>query len=131
MSEFPPGSTRDRGQHAEQIAARHVERAGLSIVARNEHVAGGELDLIARGHDGDADLLVFIEVRSRASDRHGDPLETIDAKKRAHLIRAATSYLQKNHLLERVAVRFDVISIVLPPNADPQIQWLKAAFEAN
>ena len=48
---------------------------GLEILARNVTCAGAELDIVAR----EAETIVFVEVRGRADDRHGHPLETIDA----------------------------------------------------
>jgi putative endonuclease len=132
VAEFPPGSTRDIGQRAETIAAVELERAGLSIVERNVDAAGGEIDLIARGHDGRAELFVFVEVRSRGRTDLGHPLETVGAKKRSHLVRAAKSWLVTHDLLDRVAVRFDVIGVSPGPDEQtPLIEWIEGAFEAE
>ncbi|EIS64639.1 YraN family protein, partial [Yersinia pestis] len=54
-------SQRDTGAHYENLARRHLERAGLVFQAANVAFRGGEIDLIMR--DGDA--WVFVEVRFR------------------------------------------------------------------
>lgn len=134
MSSAPPApdSTRTRGLAVEQRVAELLDRAGLVVVARNVAIAGAEIDLVATTHSAGEDLVVFVEVRSRADDRLGHPLETIDATKRAHIVRAATSWLVRENLWEKVAVRFDVISVVgRPADPKPEIVWLKGAFEAN
>lgn len=92
---------------------------GLEILARNVTSAGAEIDLIAR----DGETIVFVEVRKRYHDRHGHPLETIDARKQARIRRGATGWLIKQGLWERVPVRFDVVAIV-----GDDVEWLANAF---
>ena len=128
-------STRTRGRASEDLAANYLESRGLVICARNVTLAGAELDLIARleDHEG-APTVVFIEVRSRADDRAGHPLETISAAKQRRLQRAATAWLVQEELWERVAVRFDVVAIVVGHERDekaPEITWIPGAFDAR
>jgi putative endonuclease len=92
---------------------------GLEIVARNVTHAGAEIDLIAR----DGETIVFVEVRSRADDLRGHPLETVDERKQARVRRGATGWLLVHDLWERVPVRFDVIAIV-----GDDLQWIANAF---
>jgi putative endonuclease len=114
-----PPSTRVRGQRGEQLAAAHLGARGLEIVERNVTIAGAEIDLIARA----GDTVVFVEVRGRSDDRRGHPFETVDARKQARIRRAATGWLIRNDLWDRVAVRFDVVAIV-----GDRIEWLTDAF---
>lgn len=130
MSSHPRGSTRAIGAQAEALAAARLEAAGLTIVARNVVIAGAELDLIARGHDGSAELYVFVEVRSRATVERGDPLETIGREKQRRIARAATAWLDRQGLSARVAVRFDAVGIVAGTGgAPPRAEWVPGAFE--
>lgn len=115
-------STRSRGRAGEDEAVRHLERHGLAIVDRNVELAGAELDIVAR----DGDTLVFVEVRTRAEDRLGDPLETIDRRKRTSILRAASAWLVAHDAWEQVPVRFDVVGIV-----DGEITWIRDAFDAS
>lgn len=126
-------STRTRGRASEDLAASYLESRGLVVCARNVTLAGAELDLIARLEDSDPPTVVFVEVRSRADDRAGHPLETIGPAKQRRLIRAATAWLIQENLWERVAVRFDVVAIVFgaaETNAKtPEITWIPGAFD--
>lgn len=112
-------TTRERGRAGEQRAAEYLSRRGLEILERNVTVAGAEIDLIAC----EGDTIVFIEVRGRADDRLGHPLETVDARKRSRLRRGATGWLIQQDLWERVAVRFDVVALV-----GDDVEWLRDAF---
>jgi putative endonuclease len=112
-------STRDKGRAGEDRAALFLSSRGLEIVARNVKAAGVEIDLIAR----DGETIVFVEVRGRADDRLGHPLETIDARKQARLRRGATGWLVGQQLWERVPMRFDVVALV-----GDDIQWLRDVF---
>jgi putative endonuclease len=121
-------STRTRGRASEDLAASYLESRGLVVCARNVTLAGAELDLVAR-HD---DTVVFIEVRSRADVRAGHPLETIRRDKQRRLQRAATAWLVRENLWERVAVRFDVVAIVIGDHDKaPEITWIAGAFDAR
>ena len=99
-------TTRERGASAEDRATAALEAAGYSIVARNWTCVVGELDIIAR----DGDVLVFVEVRSRADAAHGHAAEMVTAGKRRKVARVAEMYLG----LERPTFdecRFDVVAL--------------------
>ncbi|MDH4287246.1 MAG: YraN family protein [Aquincola sp.] len=122
-----PAQRLQRGHAAEDAALAHLQRAGLTLVARNYRVArgpharGGEVDLILRERDG---TLVFVEVRSRADARHGGAAASVGSAKRASLVFAAQHYLARLRTLP--ACRFDVVAI-----DGERIEWLKAAFDAS
>lgn len=92
-----------RGAQAEDIAARHLARHGLAILARNVRCRHGEIDIVAR----DGDVLVFVEVRLRRSASHGGAAASITAGKRARLVRAADAYLAG--LAQVPPCRFDAV----------------------
>ena len=118
-----PQTARSRGAAIEQIAARWLQQRGLKLVTSNHHVKGGELDLVMY----DRDTLVFVEVKHRATTRHGHPLEMVNAQKRRRLIRAATLYLARHDLA--CPCRFDILAITGRPPA-LEFQWEQAAFDA-
>lgn len=111
----------------ERAVAEHLGAHGLHIIDRNYESAGAEVDLVAREPDADGgQTIVFIEVRSRSSARHGSPLETVDRRKQRRLIRAATAWLVEHDLWERVPIRFDVVAVT----GDEAPTWIRDAFEA-
>ena len=109
-----------RGGDAENLAAAFLQRAGLTLVARNFRCRLGEIDLIAR----DGKTLVFVEVRMRSSDRFGGAAASITAAKRKKLLRTARYYLAG--VARPPACRFDAL---LVNGVDNSIEWLKNAFE--
>jgi putative endonuclease len=131
MALFSRGNSRNTttrqttGQNAEDRAWAHLQRAGLTLVARNYRVArgpnarGGEIDLVCRERDG---TLVFVEVRSRASASHGGAAASVSATKRASLVLAAQRFIAAWPVVP--PCRFDVVAI-----DGEQLQWIKAAFD--
>lgn len=111
--------------------ADHLGRHGLQVVEHNYEAVGAEIDIIARGHDGDDELYVFVEVRSRAHPDQGTPVETVNEKKQRQIVRAATAWLVEHDLWNKVAVRFDVVGVTYPDRESPEIEWIVGAFEAK
>ncbi len=97
------------GRDGEDLAHRHLQRAGLVVVARNYRTPGGaaEVDLIAR----EGAMLVFVEVKTRETDEFGSPDRAIDPIKKDKIRRAALNYLRRSSH-DPAQVRFDVVSIV-------------------
>lgn len=113
-----------KGRYAEQLACDHLENRGLRPIARNYRCKVGELDLIME----EANTLVFVEVRFRRNTRYGSGAETVDRRKQAKLVAAASHYLQRNGSRGR-ACRFDVVSITVG-HGGLAIQWIRDAFSA-
>lgn len=116
-------NTRTRGQKAEQLAVDYLSGCGYRIVERNFSCKLGEIDIIAR-EGGD---LVFVEVRSRHSVSARDPIHTVDWRKQAKLVRAASFYLMTKHP-EPVPARFDVVIVTL--GKPPIVEVIPNAFDA-
>lgn len=117
---------RDRSGHwAEELAAKHLERAGWSILARNFRFGRNEIDLIAER----AGVVAFVEVKSRSSGRFGHPLESIGNGKREAIRRAAAGWLSEGRVSAR-AYRFDAISVQRQhsSSSEPLLQHVEAAW---
>ena len=106
------------GLEAEARAAEYLAGRGLVLVARNWRCKGGEIDIIAR----DGDVLVFVEVRARASSAFGGAAASITATKRARLWHAAQVYLAGNN--RPPPCRFDAVLI-----EGGQLEWLRDIFQ--
>jgi len=109
------------GAQAEALAARRLQQAGWSIVARNFRCRLGELDLVARR----GALLIIAEVRLRTGTRFGGPAASITAAKRARIVRAAGYLLLCRPELARCRLRFD--ALLLRSRAG-EIEWIEDAF---
>ncbi len=94
------------GTRGEEAAASYLERIGMTIVDRNWKCRSGEADIIAV--DGEA--LVFIEVKTRATDAKGSPEDAVSATKQQRYARIAKTYIDRAGIAEPT-VRFDVIAI--------------------
>ena len=112
------------GRRGEALAAALLQAQGLTIVERNFRCRAGEIDLVAL----DGPTLVFVEVRSRRSDRLGTPFESVDPRKQARVTRVARHFLAARGFADR-EVRFDVVGIRFDVEP-PALQHLRGAFEA-
>lgn len=107
-----------QGNIGENLACEFLIKQGYQILERNFRIRGGELDIIAK----EGNTLVYVEVKTRSSNKYGTPEESVSAKKIEFLKRAAKFYRLKNSnlpLLERI----DVVAIMLSQN--PQIKLIK------
>ncbi len=94
------------GNKAENIAASYLRDNGYKIILRNYKCKLGEIDLIAR----DGECLVFVEVRSRSSQKYGAPEQSITGAKRKRLQKLAQYYMCRE-LHKEVFCRFDLVGI--------------------
>lgn len=95
------------GRAGEDAAADLFRRAGYTV-ERNYRAGRIEIDLVAYRPG----LVVFCEVKTRASDRWGLPAEAVGYEKQARIRRAAAAWLAERSP-GRVEVRFDVVSAIV------------------
>lgn len=125
----------DIGRQAETVALNHLCRNGLTLIKRNYRCRLGEIDLVM----SEGDLLVFIEVRYRKSDRYGGGAETVDYHKKRKLILTAKHFLASHRRYGEHICRFDVISasptatkvMTASHSADMKIEWIRDAFQTD
>lgn len=105
------------GRWGESIAAQYLESQDYKIKERNARTPYGEIDIVALQPTtvslSSSDLTsvtVFVEVKTRSSTTYGFPEESITARKQAHMLAAAQSYMQENPDLGN-DWRIDVIAI--------------------
>lgn len=98
--------TKAIGDIGENIACDYLEDNGYEILERNAKYLGAEADIVAK--DGDA--LVFVEVKTRADARYGNPAEAVTSEKQRRYVFFANTYMTGHNLFD-VDVRFDVIEI--------------------
>ena len=114
-------STKMIGDEGERIARRHLEDLGYKIRETNWRYKRLEIDIIAELPG----IIVFVEVKFRATVEFGEPELFVNRKKQASLIAAANEYLLTWDLA--FEARFDVVSVTGTSDA-PVIRHLEAAF---
>ncbi len=77
----------------------------------------------------DADTVVFVEVRYRRHSAWGGAAESVDARKREKLTRAAQLFLQQESRWAKHPCRFDVIAITADSQAPAPLNWIQNAFD--
>jgi putative endonuclease len=115
------------GMRAEQLAADYLEHRGYVILARNWRRPEGELDLVASVEG----LCVFVEVRSRTGTERGHALETVDARKRSRVLRAARMYIDEERP-QAAVFRFDVVGVTFAlDESPPELVHIADAFQVG
>lgn len=112
------------GKKGEKQAARYLKKKGYKVVTANYRCKYGEIDLIAR----DADILIFVEVKTRTSSDFGVPAAAVDYRKQQQISKVAHHYLITHHN-DDVDARFDVISILSPRGQKTEIEHISDAFD--
>lgn len=112
------------GREGEDRAAQYLSRKGYSILERNYSTRAGEIDLIALHNE----TLVFVEVKTRTTDRYGAPELAVTPQKQRRMIMAALGYI-KFKKLHQMPCRFDVVAI--STGKDDAVELIQNAFEMD
>ena len=112
------------GQAGEQAARDFLIARGFIVREQNWRLDRLELDLVAE--EPAKQLLHIVEVKTRSSDAHFDPMRAVDRAKQRRLINAANAYVQIYRV--RLGVVFDVMILVGHPD-NFRIQYIPNAFQ--
>ena len=104
-----------KGKSGEDHAVSFLRRKKYEIIGRNYKIRNGEIDIIAV--DQREEALVFIEVKTRSSEKFGTPLEAIHYFKLKALIHAAQVYKNAHNGLPDL-LRIDAIAIYVDLNGE-------------
>ena len=111
------------GALGEQLAVEHLISLGLEVLDRNWRCRYGELDVIAA--DRHTRTAVFVEVKTRTSDRFGGVAQAVTPDKVRRLRRLAGLWLAGNGG-SWAAVRIDVVGVRIGRRPTPEITHLRA-----
>jgi putative endonuclease len=111
------------GALGEQLAVEHLTAQGLEVLERNWRCRYGEIDVIAVDHR--CRTVVFVEVKTRTSDRFGGVQEAVTPDKMRRLRRLAGLWLA-GHAGDWSAVRIDVVGVRIGRQRTPEITHLQA-----
>jgi len=121
-----PSTLGGRGEFA---AAVHLRQLGYRIIARNLETGAGEIDILA--DDRATGMLVIVEVKAARSE-NPPPEVHVNAAKQRKLSQVAGQLLRRRRFADR-AVRFDVVGVVWPDEADAptRVTHHPGAFESR
>lgn len=119
------------GIRGEQEALYYLRSKGYEVVSQRWSSAKvrGDLDLVAWLSEADLLLLVVVEVKTRTRRDFAPPDSAVDAPKRKQLRRVTDAYLRQfpREVRDKIAVRFDVLSVYLLPTGT-EIEHFPGAF---
>ena len=111
------------GKQGESLAVEFLKKNGYRVLENNFRCRFGEIDIIAT----EGKTLVFIEVKTKTSNKFGPPKLAVDFNKRKQLSKAAMAYLMQKKLTNYPA-RFDVVGISIIEDKT-EVELIRNAFE--
>jgi len=109
------------GKWGEEVASEYLTKKGHEILGQNVRTPYGEIDIVAK----QTNTIIFVEVKTRTSNKMGLPEEAITAKKREHMIACAEHYAAENEIDHW---QINVISIEGKPGTEPVITYFENAI---
>ena len=109
------------GKWGEDTAAAYLAERNCEIIARNVRTPYGEIDIVAK----QGDVTIFVEVKTRTSNKMGLPEESITKRKREHMLAAASHYAAENEIDHW---QIDVIAVEGKPGSKPTITYFESAI---
>ena len=113
------------GQRGEQVAVDFLKYHGYNIISINYRTPLGQIDIIAK----DKKTICFIEVKTRRTQRFGQPAEAVGVAKQRKISQAALMFLKQNRLLNSPS-RFDLI-LISYLNMQRKIKLIRNAFNLD
>ena len=124
---MPRENLRKTGSQMEEAAAAYLTERGVTVLERNFRSRTAEIDIVGK-QDG---TLLFIEVKARAeSQKSGTAPEAVGTAKQKRICRCADYYMHSKGIDPyRTGIRFDVVAITMREDKEPEIRWIKNAFD--
>jgi putative endonuclease len=118
-----PDKRQSLGKIGEDLACAELTRRGYAIIDRRYRTRFGEIDIVAR----QGDMIVFVEVKARASLQFGDGAAAVTSGKQRRISQMAVDYMVRRRLEDRPC-RFDVVSVDLS-SEQPIVEVYPDAFD--
>lgn len=109
------------GKWGEEAVAAYLAERGYTLLARNARTPYGEIDIVAQ----QADVTIFVEVKTRTSNRMGLPEESVNPRKQAHMIACAEHYAAENCIDHW---QIDVVAVEGKAGFEPKITHFESAI---
>jgi len=109
------------GKWGEEAVAAYLIERGYEIIARNARTPYGEIDIVTQ----QTDITIFVEVKTRTSNKMGLPEESVNLRKQAHMLASAEHYAAENAIDHW---QIDVISVEGKLGLEPKITHFENAI---
>ncbi|MFI9305940.1 YraN family protein [Streptomyces triculaminicus] len=110
------------GRYGEDLAARRLAEAGMTVLARNWRCRDGEIDIVA----ADGDTLVICEVKARREGPFEHPMAAVRAGKTGRLRLLAGRWLERHGGAPPAGgVRIDLVGVVVPGRGAPVVEHVR------
>ncbi|MFF2203802.1 YraN family protein [Streptomyces sp. NPDC058145] len=107
------------GRYGEDLAARRLTEAGMTILRRNWRCGrSGEIDIVAR----DGNTLVVCEVKTRRAGGFQHPMAAVTPEKARRLHGLAERWIQAHGGAPPGGVRIDLVGVLLPRRGAPAVE---------
>ena len=113
-------NNKEVGNIGELLAGKYLIERNYEILENNYRNLYGEIDIIAKKDD----VIIFIEVKSRNSNKYGYPREAVNNVKIEKIYNTSLVYISKNNFSD-IQFRYDVIEVYLNKN---EINHIENAF---
>ena len=132
-----PHAVPSLGEKGERLAADFLAGHGYRLIISNFKVpvgrnskgvqVTGEIDIVALDAEG---VLCFVEVKTRTSEAFAGPLSAVDLRKQRQITRTSKIY-KRIFGLWKMPSRFDVVAVVVPPDAEPKLELVRGFWSAE
>ena len=109
------------GRWGEEAVAAYLAQQGYEILARNARTPYGEIDIVTK----QADITIFVEVKTLTSSRNFFPEQNVTARKREHMLACAEHYAMENAIDHW---QIDVIAVEGKVGLEPKITHFEKAI---
>jgi len=109
------------GKWGEDTVTAYLAERGYEIITRNARTPYGEIDIVAKQDD----ITIFVEVKSRTSNKMGLPEDSVTVRKQVHMLACAEHYAAENRIDHW---QIDVIAVEGTVGLEPKITHFENAI---
>lgn len=109
----------EKGKSGERLAEAYLIKKNFSIICSNWRFSRYEVDIIAEKNN----ILHFIEVKTRHSNKFGYPEQSVGRKKFRNLQKGAAAFLGRFSRVMKI--QFDILSITVLPGKEIEYYFIE------
>lgn len=113
------------GRFGEEAAVRYLRSIGMDVLERNWRCPHGEIDVVARS----GTTLVFCEVKTRRSTRHGGLTEVLTPAKLRRLHALVGAWVAEHPSTRSAKVRIDLVALAVRGEKVTELRHLRGVTQ--